>query len=174
MASCMNDPNFTNPLKLLEEMTLLSLSKDSLLDQPELWFCVFSPLVYLTHFTDPCEQTEIAFWYFPSPVIHCVSPKDLIRKQGKEWTEEGPRKCHLGKLWRPFHQVAHVLNKIGRFALRKGALLVSLDPLSLSAPTTTAHPQTLHLCPSFLLLRRGGHESAFRLESVSWLWVLRM
>ena len=46
MASCWMTQTFMNPFRSLEEMTLLSLSKDSLLDQPDLWR-IFSPPQFL-------------------------------------------------------------------------------------------------------------------------------
>lgn len=77
-------------------MTFLSLSKDSLLDQPELWGIFFPQFIWLISLI-LANKTKIAFWYFSSPFINCMSPRDLGRKQGMDQTRKD-EKMPLGQL----------------------------------------------------------------------------
>ena len=182
MASCMN------LFKSLEERTLVSLSEDSLWDQPE-WqaFFFFSVLFCFFIFGFPqfiwlissilANKTEIAVWYFLLAFINCSSPKDLKRKKGRVgW------KGWESAIWMTFSEcfiVSWSSKETGKLAFRKGVLLVFTHPLSMLPPNPCQFllysPTPDSPTPPFLSVALKGRTwVSIRLESVSCLWVLRM
>lgn len=120
------------------------------------------------------DKAKIAFWYFPFSLINRVSSRDLKRKEGKGLGWKGPERVIWATSANPLKKF-QVLKEIGRLVFIEGSCWC---PHSLSLlpakPLPVPQPQILQPHPSFPLPWRGGRESAFRLESVSCQWVLRM